>query len=133
MKLTVWKRFQYTGDVWAATKDQNSSSGNTVYTPLEFPADSPFTFEFQGSPTSVRSIIVSRTPIPRDYIIVGIRDRNGEAILGNSQYKVTVIEPIVNMFGLSEGFKMTLALGRDSTYVALVNNDPTTTSIGGTS
>lgn len=121
MKLTTWQRFQYTGVVYFATPDLNDAQGRLIYTR----SDLVMFFEFMGNPLSVRSVIISRTPLPLKTILVGIVDKDGEAINGNAQYKVTSIEPVVNTFGQSEGYRMNVALAFESDYDKLIAKDPT--------
>ena len=118
MRLLGFKRWQFTGDMYLPLEDPLSQNNVPVITLVK----SGITFDFSDDPDAPRQVITSAEPMPQSAIITFIRDKYGNEPMPGSEWTVTSVKPVINVFGTREMYRMQAALKfqPDFGYVGIV-------------
>ena len=112
MKFNAYQRFTFTADLYRLEPDTTNPNGGTV--PV---FDREIKLEFMNDPDSVRSVAFTQEVIDGLSMVTNIKDKTGRAFMGNTNYTVTRITPVFNVWGNFEHYKLTLAV---SEYAILI-------------
>lgn len=112
MQTTAMLRFDYTADYWDFTEEQDVS-GNIIRTHF---FKEVVHIAFGADPQTPRMDILCRTPMKKSALLLNIKDREGVEVLPGAEYSVTTIEPMLGVFGTSEGYAIRVALTNAPTF-----------------
>lgn len=111
MKFRAFQKYPFTIDVYDFTIE-NDANGTLNYSYKE-----TIDVAFYIDPDAPRVTILSETPLRKRTQLLGLRDKNGVAVMPGAQYTVTRVDPIITVAGTSEGYRMQAALANDPTFV----------------
>lgn len=104
MKLGAYFSRPMTGDVYRRVGVQNPNTGQTIYT---FVFDHTITFR-GGTDNTSRLLAYTTAPETKGYEMRNIKDALGNLLYPDARYTVSLVDPMVNLFGIREGYRMKL-------------------------
>ena len=117
MKINSTQPYRYSARVWAFEEDTENSQGGIVY----YETTLDFRFELTTDPNAPRQVILSKTPLKKEMKFDQVRDSYGNLVMGDATYIVTRLEPIMNVLGTHELYRMQAALNVEPTYEGLID------------
>ncbi len=105
MKLRAFDKKVFTVDVWSYT---DTPSGNDVIRTFSYSETINVNITTDNT---TRLIISSDAPITKSYQIRNVKDRTNASVMAGYYWVVNTNEPIINAFGIVEGYKVKTAAG----------------------
>jgi plastocyanin domain-containing protein len=105
MKLRAYNKKLFTVDVWDYVDTFNGTQTTRTYSYKETIKVNMFT------DNTTRLILNTDAPISKNFQFRNLKDRNNQVIMNNYYWLVNSNEPIINAFGLIEGYKVKTAAG----------------------
>lgn len=105
MKFNAYQRYQFTGDLYRQVPDTNDPNGGTI--PI---FDREVKLHFANDPDSIRSIALTDELVEVGDSITDIADKTGLRFMGRTQYTVTRVTPVFNVWQNFECYQLTLAI-----------------------
>lgn len=102
--LSMW-RYQFRGSLFIPKEDTTNTGVD-----YNFEYEKDITFDFSGSSSAPRSVIIAREPFPTLSRIDNIRNKHDEEIMEGAEFTVTSVEVMLSMFGRVDGYKHLVAL-----------------------
>ena len=106
MRLNAYKKFPFTAEYWQRQAVQDPESGQAVvsWTRLN-------DIKFAGGTDNTTRIIIYMQTEPKIWDgVKNIRDRAGKPVVGNLEYSITAVDPVVNVLGYTEGWRAKLSV-----------------------
>lgn len=111
MRPKAFQRYVFTADIWDFVELGEGSVLDKQYSYLK-----TINIAFSNDPFVARVNILSEEPIGLDFLVLNIRDSNGKMVLGNTQYRITEVVPIINVFDKTEGYRHRAAVAAAATF-----------------
>lgn len=105
MKFNAYQRYQFTADLYRLELDTDDPNGGVV--PV---FDRVIKLHFANDPDSVRSVALTDELIDNRSTITNIKDKYGHLFMGSTQYTVTRVTPVFNVWQNFECYQLTLAV-----------------------
>lgn len=105
MKLRAFDRKVFTADVWSYT---DTPSGNDTIRTFSYSETINVNITTDNT---TRLIVSADAPITKSYQLRNLKDRTGAPIMAGYYWAVNTNEPIINAFGIVEGYKVKTAAG----------------------
>jgi len=106
MRFSAYQRFTYTADLYRMEEITDTANGG--YRPV---FEKEIKIDFFNDPDSVRSMALTEERINGGkFMLKSIKDKNGDAFMGETEYTITRISPVMNVWGNFEYYKLTLAV-----------------------
>lgn len=106
MRIHGFTRYDFTADLWTWT--EVFGPGSDVR--LDYAFSKVIPLYFASDPNSIRQTIYIKEPIKiRDHLL-NIKNKNGFRIMGDAQYEIKLVEPVINVFHEFEGWRCSATL-----------------------
>lgn len=112
MRIHGFIRRDFTADLWDF--EERFGSGSDVT--LDYSFSKVIPIYFSTDPNSPRQMAYINEPVRRRARLLNIKDKDGFRIMGDAQYEITAMEPIINSFRQREGWRCSLALVGEVTF-----------------